>query len=747
MAGNAPVGNGHAPTDASSTHLSWDGDRMFNIYIYDYCTKRGFAKTARELVHEADIPPESQPPINAKQGLLFEWWSVFWVLFTAKSSGTGTEDAVLYTQHQTQQAVQRQAQPPRSQQQQANRGYPNGVSRQGAMPSGASMPNGAGPNGIPMPNGTHGNVSFQGSMPQTNGIPAPPSATNTGGVASTQPQNIQQLGPGQRGGPPQRGPNGVAPFQSPTMAHSPQNPSTIGQQMGQIGASQPLTQMNRGGMLPPNGLQGSLGPNQQTPQPAFQQLGRSPSQPGSPGQSGMMTAPSPSMSARQPPGMSSGDIRQMQESSLNTDIFRLSAGVLNQLKQEAGLGDKDLPSLTSEEKQRIMNMARRKGLVGKLGPQGPTGSSNATAGPSGSNQSMQPPQQRNAQMSQSTPQQQPARPPSQQSQQQQQGQQRGNKRNSTSPGQEHEQLPRNDASPPDRKRVRRSPAGGEHPQPPPMTPMAQFPHGSQQVGPGGPHQMPNGMIGRPMGAFPGQPGMPNMGNNPGMNMQMGPSLGAPQMNNAMNAQMYRQSMHNLYKNNIPPGGLNNLIPGTTAPSPSSDQQFDVSQSRPGTGQFTGGLGGAGPSNRSGQNKPMGMMPPPSPGMKSKNVQNKDGSSGDAPVPSGSIDAPPQAPAAGMGQGQASAAAPGPSTAPPTPSATSTSMTAPSPSAILNNASTPSMNSSHAPAPDIFPQDFIQSVASSFDDFDPSIFRGDNLTDLNFERDFGDWFQTDNVNSL
>lgn len=102
---------------------------------------------------------------------------------------------------------------------------------------------------------------------------------------------------------------------------------------------------------------------------------------------------------------------------------------------------------------------------------------------------------------------------------------------------QHEQLPRNDTSPPDRKRVRRSPAGGEHPQPPPMTPMAQFPHGSQQVGPGGPHQMPNGMIGRPMGAFPGQPGMPNMGNNPGMNMQMGPSLGAPQMNNAMNAQM------------------------------------------------------------------------------------------------------------------------------------------------------------------------------------------------------------------
>ena len=44
----------------------------FNIYIYDYCNKRGFRKTARELLQEAEIPADSAPPINAKQGLLFE---------------------------------------------------------------------------------------------------------------------------------------------------------------------------------------------------------------------------------------------------------------------------------------------------------------------------------------------------------------------------------------------------------------------------------------------------------------------------------------------------------------------------------------------------------------------------------------------------------------------------------------------------------------------------------------------------
>lgn len=47
----------------------------FNIYIHDYCFKRGFRKTARELMTEADIPPDSAPPINARQGLLFEYAS------------------------------------------------------------------------------------------------------------------------------------------------------------------------------------------------------------------------------------------------------------------------------------------------------------------------------------------------------------------------------------------------------------------------------------------------------------------------------------------------------------------------------------------------------------------------------------------------------------------------------------------------------------------------------------------------
>jgi len=92
MAAVAPPGTSNpSPMQTDSQdipQLSWEGDKMsvspnirvsstdpplrFNIYIHDYCTKRGFTSTARELMHEADISSDATPPINARQGLLFE---------------------------------------------------------------------------------------------------------------------------------------------------------------------------------------------------------------------------------------------------------------------------------------------------------------------------------------------------------------------------------------------------------------------------------------------------------------------------------------------------------------------------------------------------------------------------------------------------------------------------------------------------------------------------------------------------
>lgn len=243
----------------------------------------------------------------------------------------------------------------------------NGMPRQsGLLPNG--MPNGAPlPGSGPLPTGGQGPVSFStgGSGPQLNGMPGPASAPPAPGATPGQPQNFQPLLPGQRpplGPQQQRGPNGIPPFPSPTMAHSPQNTGGApGQQhpqapMNQLGPSPHLAHMNRGGMLPPNGPQGmnpAMGSAQQanTPNPAFQQLGRPLSRAATP-QSNMMPNPSPSLMARQPPGpMHPGpDMRQIQENSVNNELQRIPQPILSALKQEAGLADKDLPSLTLEDK-------------------------------------------------------------------------------------------------------------------------------------------------------------------------------------------------------------------------------------------------------------------------------------------------------------------------------------------------------------------------------------------------------------
>lgn len=187
------------------------------------------------------------------------------------------------------------------------------------------MQNGTGPIAGPTANGS----PFPGGVP--NGISAP---TNTGH-------------PGQRPLPAsqQRPTNGVGPYSSPTMAHSPQNPGGSGQQTpGGMGSGQtPLTQMNRGAMPPPNvNAQGTGG------QGPFGQIGRSPSQPGSPGQAVMPPGPSPLLAARQPQGMHA----QINETNINAEISRIPPNILMSLKQEIGLGDKDLPSLTLDDKVR-----------------------------------------------------------------------------------------------------------------------------------------------------------------------------------------------------------------------------------------------------------------------------------------------------------------------------------------------------------------------------------------------------------
>lgn len=306
--------------------------------------------------------------------------------------------------------------------------FVNGVPRQpGAMPPNGPMTNGVGPTSLqaaqgPMSNGIPGSMPFpmQGSGPQQNGIPGGVGGPSAAG--SQQQPGFSMLAGQRPGGTQQRGPPNGAQFQSPTMAHAPQNATAApGQQplMGQLGPSPHIPHLQRGGnMLPPNGAQGP----QQAPNSSYQQQQqRPPSRTASP--SNIMTQPSPSMAARQPPNNMSNAAHQ--DAVMMNELSKVPPAILNSVKQELGFGDKDVQALSSDEKVRkifthqsittthgVLQHSLLSTLRSKAGA--PSGS-NVVGSPS-----MQLLNQR-SQQRQGAPQQQ---------------QQRGNKRNSTSPADE-----------------------------------------------------------------------------------------------------------------------------------------------------------------------------------------------------------------------------------------------------------------------------------------------------------------------
>ncbi|KAF5338035.1 hypothetical protein D9758_014260 [Tetrapyrgos nigripes] len=743
--------------DSSSGTLSWEGDRMFNIYIYDYCYKRGYKKTARELLAEAGIPPDSHPPIDARQGLLFEWWSVFWVLFTAKANGSGSEEALIYTQHQAQQHANRMARLPSS----------AGSQLTGPPPPIPPAPLNQPPlngmhvrprpfmNGTGMPNGMGANA---GGVPPMNGMPAPgqppnsqpPSFQQQGPLANQQPRN--QIGAGPPGAGP-RPPNGL-PFQSPTMnPNSPQNPGAQGQQPPQPQSSGP--QMNQqhpqnpmgqlparsprmgpqGGMLPPNAPGQTVpGPNQ-TPTSGYQQLARPPSRSGSPGQGNLLTQHSPSMGNRQPPGMT--------PDMISVEVQRIPQGVLEQIKREVAVDiTKDVNSMSQEEKVRIVTAHRARLRKGHT----------ATTLAAGSPNVMLPPNQRGV----------PAPGPTG----------RPGKRNSTS-GEEIQPEPGAGSSPPDSKRPRRSPMDASMGYPP-LQQQGGLPGGPGGLPPQPGQPMPNGMMkpsgmpGGPQNLFGPQGGMQGpmgmgmgMQNNNGMNQPsmsgmpppmgntMSPAMGAPMsgpgnmMNPQNQQQQYRQSLATFHRNNI-----SGMMPG-----PNSDPSFgggiQAGLSRPGAG---GPQLDPNAANRA--KSGMGMLPH-SPRM---NKDMKDGK------PDGSPHNPPTAGRTPTATGTAASTpvtnpaqpppplhqqpgqqSQGPTPNPGQPMDTSTSMLG-NPSMSMVGAPQNSAGASSADITNsIFPADFLSNVATGLDEFDSGLFSRPD-SDINFERDFGQWFNPEDSQS-
>ncbi|XP_058724833.1 transcriptional corepressor LEUNIG-like isoform X2 [Vicia villosa] len=106
------------------SQTNWEADKMLDVYIHDYLVKRDLKVSAQAFQAEGKV--SSDPvAIDAPGGFLFEWWSVFWDIFIARTNEKHSEVAASYIEtqlikarEQQQQQQQQQPQPQQSQHQQ-----------------------------------------------------------------------------------------------------------------------------------------------------------------------------------------------------------------------------------------------------------------------------------------------------------------------------------------------------------------------------------------------------------------------------------------------------------------------------------------------------------------------------------------------------------------------------------------------------------------------------------------------------
>ncbi|XP_062109114.1 transcriptional corepressor LEUNIG_HOMOLOG [Humulus lupulus] len=74
---------------------NWEADKMLDVYIYDYLVKKKLHATAKSFMTEGKVAPDPVA-IDAPGGFLFEWWSVFWDIFIARTNDKHSEAAAAY---------------------------------------------------------------------------------------------------------------------------------------------------------------------------------------------------------------------------------------------------------------------------------------------------------------------------------------------------------------------------------------------------------------------------------------------------------------------------------------------------------------------------------------------------------------------------------------------------------------------------------------------------------------------------
>ncbi|KAK8946680.1 Transcriptional corepressor LEUNIG [Platanthera zijinensis] len=88
---------------------NWEADKMLDVYIYDYLLKRNLQTTAKAFMTEGKVAPDPVA-IDAPGGFLFEWWSVFWDIFIARTNEKHSEVAAAYIEAQQLKAREHQQQ-------------------------------------------------------------------------------------------------------------------------------------------------------------------------------------------------------------------------------------------------------------------------------------------------------------------------------------------------------------------------------------------------------------------------------------------------------------------------------------------------------------------------------------------------------------------------------------------------------------------------------------------------------------
>ncbi|XP_042053535.1 transcriptional corepressor LEUNIG_HOMOLOG-like [Salvia splendens] len=86
---------------------NWEADKMLDVYIHDYLLKRKLHNSAKTFMTEGKVATDPVA-IDAPGGFLFEWWSVFWDIFIARTNEKHSEPAATYIE--TQQIKQREQQ-------------------------------------------------------------------------------------------------------------------------------------------------------------------------------------------------------------------------------------------------------------------------------------------------------------------------------------------------------------------------------------------------------------------------------------------------------------------------------------------------------------------------------------------------------------------------------------------------------------------------------------------------------------